>query len=488
MQFLPLPAYRPASPLDFSGLAGAFDSARRNRLAEAGLQLQQDQFGLQRRQADEAFARQKARDAAWDAIKNDPNALAALPNGAAPFVLAAGAEKGPDIAATALLKKRDAEDQNRLYQAQADYYKARAWQARNAHLFQPPGMAPQEPTLPQGWDFNENGQFTRTGWGGAGAQPRLRPHIGGGGPQITQQQVLGSDETRPDTTVSEGDWGASGQTAGTVPGIVVTGRGATDPAATRAYAGQRAADALPDDQRARGRAFKEIQDYWTYHNAGQRPGVGKAYSADGRIVSLERKESVQDTASIASAEMGLGMLDQAEKILTGGRPKRPDGTPDMSKAPVGPTAGNWLGQYTAAPGVLMGGAPGGMGDTGRAFRAARIASMNLAFSLSGKSVSNKEHELFADVFTPSPFDSVETQQWKIEAMRDYFRRSMVARKRGASDEELAKVFRTTLAAGQVGPSGSQPPAGPAAPPQRPDQPRPAAPGRGDLFDKYGLER
>ena len=57
MQFLPLPAYRPASPLDFSGLAGAFDNARRNRLAEAGLQLQRDQFGLQQ----ERFGLEKAR-------------------------------------------------------------------------------------------------------------------------------------------------------------------------------------------------------------------------------------------------------------------------------------------------------------------------------------------------------------------------------------------------------------------------------------------
>lgn len=232
MQFLPLPAYRPAGPLDFSGLAGAFDNARRNRLAEAGLQLQQDQFGLQRRQADEAFARQKARDAAWDAIKSDKAALAALPNGAAPFVLAAGAERGPDLAASALLNRQNTDLQRQQLNLQNQQLQAQI--AQNAAM-NPLFRAKTEAEVRALTQRDPEREFMSRLYGGmlqqmpgqqAPASPVQRQSFGGGGfegatPQLAFQPG-GMDEPALIRTQAAPSGGAAPQPQQemvTVPGI-----------------------------------------------------------------------------------------------------------------------------------------------------------------------------------------------------------------------------------------------------------------------------
>lgn len=486
MNFLPLPAYQAPNALNFAPLTQAIDSGRRNALAQAQLDLQnrqfgisEQQFGLQKRDSDLSYAERQRRRQQWDAFETGgrPTWAAHLQPGVYEAGLLAGPDKAPEVYVNSLIKKKQSDEERglRLAQAANQYAQADLSNARALTLPHPAGSAAGDPFEDYGLDAD--GSMIRIGGGRGNALTRRPtdapaehgvPAVGRTAPEVSQSLVLGTGESRGGTSRSQhGDYGAYGQTASEVPGIIVTPKGAPSQFGTQAARGQAATDSLPEEARQRSVEAKKVQDYWTWHRG--KPPAGKMYTPKGALVSMEQKESVQDSGSIASANMGLSMLDQAEKILTGGRRKKPDGTIDPSAPPVGGTT--YLSQYSALPGYLYSGTPGGLGESGQGFRAARVASMNLAFSLSGKSVSNKEHELFADVFTPSPTDSLMTQQWKIDTMRDYFRLSMAARKRGASDSELSEMFYKTLEQGLSGAGSSER----APPTSRPAPQSPAAP-------------
>jgi hypothetical protein len=438
MNFLALPAYRGADPLNFSPIQQGIESGQRNALARS-------QFDLQKRQADEQFMRQKMRDEEWAAIKSNRTALDALPPGLAPFVLAAGAEKGPDLATTGLFgvwkAKKDQGEVDariRLYNAQAGAQNALA----QARMQQGAGGLPVDPM--EGYGIDDSGQFIYTGGGGAGRAPQARipaqasenfPDTG-----LSRSMVLGEGATRaPGQRGEHADYGPIGTLTTGVPGIVTTPSGVPSQSAMQAERGQRATDSLPDQARQRAIDYKRTQDFWTYQNGVKAPS-GMAFTADGKLISLARKESITDRQAIALAEQGLQALGIAERTLTGGRGK--DGKP------IG--GSTYLSQYTGDTYTLPGGIKvGGFGEAGRGFKAAEMAILDLNFAISGKSVTNAEREHFQRLYLPTAGESLETQQWKLDRARAYFKSALAARKAGASDEELAGLFRKSLVDGMT---------------------------------------
>jgi hypothetical protein len=89
---------------------------------------------------------------------------------------------------------------------------------------------------------------------------------------------------------------------------------------------------------------------------------------------------------------------------------------------------------------------GGFGDAGQAFKSARMGIIDLAFALSGKSVSNAERKEFLDLYLPSSLDSTKRQVWKLNQAKRYFDNVRNAK----DDEERRAITQEAIRNGQVG--------------------------------------
>lgn len=299
-----------------------------------------------------------------------------------------------------------------------------------------PMQDPNEP--PPGIGMDESGALVPLGR----SRPRNALLPAASGPNESQpvimQNYLGSkNDNALGTTAEHADYGPSGTVASSVPGIVTTSKGATDVPATTAARGQRAVDSVDDANRQRLIAARRNQEIYSW--AFGKPGSGKAYDNNGKLISLERKESVTDRQSITLAQQGLENLDMAERTLTGGRDEKGNvkgGTTYLSQ---------YAGDTYNLPVV---GKVGGFGEAGRGFAAAEMAILDLNFAISGKSVSNNERQEFLRLYRPSAGDSLATQQWKIERARAFFKNALAARKAGASDDEIAGLYNKAILEGQ----------------------------------------
>lgn len=452
-----LPAYEVRNALlDFRPINDAADSISRVRQENARFGLARDQYNLHAREVNSRLDRQQRADDEWRAIPESE--FANVPGGR--FIRMAGPEHGPQLATNALYHFKNADIQKQLIQAQAEQARAHAYLYREmAKARGAPQPQPIDPT--SGYGLNENGELS--GPARAAPQPAPMPptpfdNFRPGGPRV-ESQVLGREQSSPGTVTREhSDYGSYGQNPESIPGIVVTPKGVSDPYGSRVAAGQRVADGLNDPARERYLAAKRTQDAFSYLYG--KPPAGKAYDSNGKLIPLERKESVTDRQSIVLAQQGLENLDFAEKVLTGGQ--------DANGNVKGGTT--YLSQYTGDRYKLPGGVEvGGFGEAGRGFDAARMAVLDLNFAISGKSVSNAEREVFLKLYMPSAGDSLKTQQWKINRARAFFKNALAARKAGASDEEIDGLYRSAILEGQKGmPAGAQPQGG--SRPADPSQP------------------
>jgi len=243
-----------------------------------------------------------------------------------------------------------------------------------------------------------------------------------------------------DISSGAGRFGARGLAPADVPGMVVNPRGSTDLAATRANAGQEAVASTPEEDRKRFETYKRTQDHWTYLNNGKPAGVGKAYAADGRIIELGSKDTATDRQARVIAQHGLANLDKATEALVGVMPDPKRGIADVP--PKVGALGQLAGDSWKVPGTDVD--LGGWGEGGRAFRNARMTVMDLNFALSGKGVSNAERTAFIDLYMPKSTDSRETQAQKLGAIKQFFSSVMAARNTGATDEQIAEIYRGAM--------------------------------------------
>lgn len=475
MNFLTLPAYAPMRPLDFSPVAQAVEGNRRNALAQSQLDLQRAQYDITKRQADEQFMRQKMRDDEWAAYKQNTQAHGDLPPGVLPLLIAAGPERGPDIGAKGMFdaykSQKDGseiEARNRLLGAQADYYRARTRDVMN-----PQGVA--DPLDDYGLD--ENGNAVRFGRRNALQPAQYQPNDNGS-PAISRSMVLGSGATAPDSASAEHmDFGRAGTMTTNVPGLVVTPRGAASKYGTEFQQGIRAFDRVEEGSaKDRLRAARENQNI--FGALYGKPPTGKAYTADGKLVDLGKRESVQDRNAVALVEQGLWALDRAKKGLD-----------------AAGTFALYAGDTWRIPGTKV--EVGGLGEAGDAFLAAKDAVTALNFAMSGKSVSNAEREHFISLFMPTANDSKRRRDFKFDMIKNYFVAAMKARAVGADDEQMAAIYRKNLLEGsnalrehdtqdKKGRAGSSP-AQDSRPRDNMPPMRPAGGIADQLRRKYGLE-
>lgn len=378
-----------------------------------------------------------------------------------------------------------------LQQSQVDYYKARAQAAaakatptpppligqdKDGNYYLQPGSgpipAPQGRPAPIGPDDDETGGSPAAPQGGGSVTYNAdygTVNLPPAGPAMPRPMPVGGrpyDRTQmfsPNNASASEAFGPTGQMAPSVPGIVTTPKGVTDQPATMAAAGQRGIEQRSPDEEARQRYLnaKQSQEIGRYL-FGPAPR-GMAYNSQGRLIPLSEKESVQDRQSIAIAQEGLKALDYAEKTLSRSG-----------------TLAQVAGDQWSIPGGF-GAKIGGIGEAGRGFRSAKAAVMDLNFAISGKSVSNAEREAFLGIYMPTATDSRETQAWKLGRVRSFFNTALQARKSGATDEQIADLYRSDIIKGQAGDingGGGQPAQAP-APPQNPAATR--------LKNKYGLE-
>jgi len=322
-----------------------------------------------------------------------------------------------------------------------------------AAVEQPPGIPPGIPVAPAP---NAPAPFP----------PPMR--LGGPKPQDDPNQGGGTAATPPDPFARPATpYGPVGVSASQIPGVVLTDKGNSDALATRYAEGQRALGSVPQSDRDRLLNAQRIQQ--TFTALYGKPKVGYAYNAQGRQIPLDEKESVQDRQSIAIATEGLKALDYAERTL------KSSGTTAQL---FGDTYHLWGDPHKGTEVKI-----GGYGKTGRGFRSAKAAVMDLNFAISGKSVSNAERQAFLDVYMPTATDSRETQAWKLGRVRSFFNTALQARKSGATDEQIADLYRSEILNGQRQAAMPQQALPQAAPPSAP----PANPVNDRLKSKYGLE-
>lgn len=193
----------------------------------------------------------------------------------------------------------------------------------------------------------------------------------------------------------------------------------------------RAAGVRPEDA-ARRRQQTVLR--WMYGD----PPKNHRWRPDGTAEPIPGYGTQGERQAQTTATQGLAMLEEAEKLLGN------TGTLEH-------LAGDrW---FTRPDGT---GGFGGFGEAGRGYRAARGAITNLVFALSGKQVSNAERQNFMDIYSPMSTDSRETQQWKLQQVRNFFQAVVNARRNGADDDAVGEMFRRAAAERQNGPAERAP--------------------------------
>ena len=298
--------------------------------------------------------------------------------------------------------------------------------------------APEAPDPAKGWGMDEDGNLVPL------RGPAIKPAI-----PVSPNALYGTTKA-PDELPSDiapqmapsgegrfsprsNPYGQAGRSAETVPGVVVDAKGKPSPYASKELAGQQALEGQDADRRSRLLANMERRQ--ALEQVYGKPPSGKRWNEAGGLEDLSVKDTATERAGRMHAAQGIQTLDEAEKIL--GKTYWSQYTGDTYKIP--------------GTGVAV----GGFGEAGRGFRAAESAVLQLNFALSGKSVSNAEREEFQRLYRPSAMDSVETQKWKLNEARKFFKTVLDARKKGMDDDRIAELYRQQIAEGTAGAPGQK---------------------------------
>ncbi len=172
--------------------------------------------------------------------------------------------------------------------------------------------------------------------------------------------------------------------------------------------------------------------------------TGKRWTPSGGQVDIPgaNRDTQNERQSRIIAKAGLNNIDAAEKYLS-----ENGGIVGGIKQIAGD---EWRIPRTAM-------SVGGLGEAGRAFKAARMGIIDLNFALSGKSVSNAERTEFLNLYLPHATDSRTTPLWKLGRAKQYFNVVLQGRNEGKSEEEIADIYRRAINDGAKGPGDNPPP-------------------------------
>jgi len=230
---------------------------------------------------------------------------------------------------------------------------------------------------------------------------------------------LKTGDRESSNVVDEAQWGPGGLRAGDVPGIVTNGKGASDPLATREAAGQRAFGGATPEQQDRYRKFRQEQQLWT-SAFGSPPRAGYYYGPRGEELAKSDRVYKGDAENAGLMKHNMQVIDEASKILLN------------TSLPVQAVAGTI-----------------GYGETARALSDLEGAATQIAFTLSGKSVSNAERQEFMNRYAPKPMDSNYTINHKVGRMKQFYQALIDAKKSGVDDraawDMATKTTQTTPA-------------------------------------------
>lgn len=226
-------------------------------------------------------------------------------------------------------------------------------------------------------------------------------------PQAESRVLGASDSVAGSSEREHANYGPYGKTTATVPGVVVGPNGRADPYATRAAEGQRAIDAMPNDDRQRFLEGRRTQQLWTaYHGRPSR--AGHMYDKYGREAPIGPLSGSADAAERKDRAISMATkdIDDAEKTLTSGW------LPGVKRL-VAPALGELGPAGRAANNVL------GLEDEKAAFDKTKLAVMQTVYALSGKQTTNKELENFLDNFMPRGGESADMLKDKMGRLRRF---------------------------------------------------------------------
>ena len=83
-------------------------------------------------------------------------------------------------------------------------------------------------------------------------------------------------------------------------------------------------------------------------------------------------------------------------------------------------------------------------EIAQAYKSTEHAIMNLSYALSGKSIGQAEQKRILDMYMPNISDRPEMKAFKINSAHSLFNNLAAARKRGASDDQLAGMFESAI--------------------------------------------
>lgn len=502
-----LPGYEIKNALvDFSPVTNAIESNQQNALARRKLDQEDARFGLERERhgaamADRAEQKQMRQVQRWgmqaqviDEMTDGPQkqALSQQFYSANPDLVSHASKIGVNPQDPKFWKFLRAEAGNydplkqRLTEAQiaaqnanaassrahAGYYSAgtRAMNAKTDAATQPaPQSQPladaygmtedgqiippsQQQAQPSGFSLQQDGNGSRLRLSPAASgvmireQPQQRPpsmmRLGGpvddidasmrldegkrsfGPPQGVQlAQVGGQVTTDGMPTLMERyrgqTFGRPGMQSPEVPGVVTTPKGVTDVPATREAAGQRAYDGATPEQQDRYRKFRQEQQLWT-SAFGSPPRAGYYYGPRGEELAKSDRVYKGDAENAGLMKHNMQVIDEASKVLLN------------TSLPVQAIAGHL-----------------GYGETARALSDLEGAATQIAFTLSGKSVSNAERQEFMNRYAPKPTDSNYTINHKVGRMNQFYQALIDAKKSGFDDraawDMATKTTQTTPA-------------------------------------------
>lgn len=230
----------------------------------------------------------------------------------------------------------------------------------------------------------------------------------------------------------QSQFGRAGMTAPEVPGIVTdAGRTRkTDVPATREMQGQRAYENAGSNEQARFAKMKQEQAFWT-SAYGKPARAGYYYGPNGQELAMADKVYKGDREQQALINMNLRVIDEAAAKL--------------KESP-------WA--YRAATGYAN------YGENARAFSDLEGAATNLAFALSGKSVSNAERSEFMNRYAPKPGDSEDTINHKVGRLKLFFNTMKEAQATGMSERDAWMKANTAILQPNGQPQAAQPNANP----------------------------
>ena len=493
-----LPGYNVNAMIDVSPVTGALQQNRQNALANERIGMERERFGMQKQQHEAERQLQKVKR--WgmqaqviDDLPDGPQkqSLAQRFYQANPDLVEHARSSGLDPQAPTFwkflraeagnydpLKQRETEARIEASnasaaanRAHAGYYGAstRALNAKTDAAAQPPqsqplqdayGMTEDGQIIPPSQQWQQQGGFSLPRGGNVprlpppasasgvviqGQQPQQRPPgmMRLGGPRDDIDASMRLDEGRrfgPPQGVQLAQAGASmapdglrklveryrGQTFGPpgmqspeVPGVVTTPKGVTDVPATREAAGQRAYEGATLDQQDRYRKFRQEQQLWT-SAFGSPPRAGYYYGPRGEELAKSDRVYKGDAENAGLMKHNMQVIDEASKILLN------------TSLPVQAVAGTI-----------------GYGETARALSDLEGAATQIAFTLSGKSVSNAERQEFMNRYAPKPMDSNYTINHKVGRMKQFYQALIDAKKSGVDDraawDMATKTTQTTPA-------------------------------------------